>query len=207
VAYNDKEIGLIPGVSWRFDLAYRMRRSAVKVGYFEEVTSYQYLQLQQINGTVLTDSQGNPVVDPVTNQPLVTIDQLLVLTNENFLREHVSFSMNHRTQRSDISLSGYAETRKYDNNPDDERLYDMNVAWQWQLARTMNLLAQIEGQRRKKSTDVASDKLWLARLALSRRLSPSLSGIVEARYAGRDAGLTSIDYREKRLMVSISKQF
>jgi len=207
LAYNNKEIGLNPGASWGVDLAYRMRRSAVKISYFEEVTSYQYLLLQQGNQVPLLDSAGNPVVDPVTNLPLYTVEQLLGLTNENFLREHGAVSMSYKTRRVDVSLSGYAESRRYEQLLDIERILDINMTWEWHFAKTMDLLLQGEGQSRKKNTDTSADKFGIARLALSRRLSTTLSAAVEARYTRRDAIQTELDFIEKRLMVSISQRF
>ena len=207
LAYNNKDIGLNPGVSWSMDLAYRMRRSAINISYFEEVTSYQYLQLQQGNQIPLLDIAGNPVVDPVTNLPLYTVDQILGLTNENFLRENGTISMSYKTRRVDMSLSVYAESRKYEQTIDVERIYGVNAAWKWHFSKTMNLLLQGEGQRRKKDTDLSGDNFGVARLALTRRLSQTLSGAVEARYTRRDAMQTDLDFIEKRFMVSIIQQF
>ena len=207
LAYNNKEIGLNPGANWSVDLAYRMRRSSLKISYFEEVTSYQFLQLQEGNQIPLLDTAGQPLVDPITNLPLYTFDELVILTDENYLREHGAISMSLRTRRCDISLSGYAESRKYEKNSDFERIYDANMVWEWHFARTMDLTLQTEGQRRRKNTDASSDNLGIARLVLSRQLSPAMSASIEARYTLRDAIQSGFDYREKRLMASISQRF
>lgn len=207
LAYNYRKIGLIQGDSWRLDMEYRRRRIALKASYLEEVSSYQSLQLQEGNQTPLVDTEGNPVIDPVTNLPITTVDQFLASVNEDFLRKHGTVGVSYKTRRTSISLNGYAELRRYELTFARERLYGATMVWEWSFSRVMDVLMQAEGQRRSGGVNAAGDNLWSARLVLSRHLSSTLSSALEAQYIGRDALNMSNDFREKRLMVSINQRF
>lgn len=207
VGYQDRSVGLTPGSRWTGDISHYSRRSSWNLSYTEEVTNTQFLQLSGRQFFVLVDAEGKLAVDPSTGLPVILVNNVFTLTNEEFLRKRFQGTVNWNVVKNQFMLSTFNETRVYQISNASEEVVGANALWTLRFKpRTQSLLAGGWEHRNPVNTGV-SDDLWYTSWALAHTFSQKTSANLEFRHTTRDGGVTNGDYQENRVTLQLSKRF
>lgn len=206
VGYQDLEVGLNPGGVWTADFSHSTRRSTWRLGYFEESTSTQTLQLTDQQFFLVVDPNGNLVIDPRTGFPVVIVNNIFALTDEEFIRRRFQGSVTWKSGKSDFVLGAYNEQREFEISNNSEDVLGANASWIWRLKpRTQSILGGGWQHRNPAGTHDA-DQTWYASLGFNRTISQDVNSSLEFRHTERD-GASGNDYNENRLTLQLNMRF
>jgi len=208
ITYNERDVGLIIGPSWNATFSHYTRRTTWRASYLEETTATQILQASGQQFFVLVDSQGNPIVDPNTGLPVVLVQNVFSLTNQDFLRQRGQFSVTMKTGKSDIVFSVYDENRIYSppTNQSEEVIGPM-ASWTWRFApRTSTMIGGGWQRRNPVGTDLHED-YWNGSIVLMRTISRDVNASLGYSHFQRNSYDASNEYAENRVTIQLNMQF
>ncbi|MEK7323531.1 MAG: TIGR03016 family PEP-CTERM system-associated outer membrane protein [Pseudomonadota bacterium] len=207
VGYQDLEVGLNPGGVWTADFSHHTRRSTWRLSYVEESTSTQILQLADRQFFLVVDSNGNLLIDPRTGFPVVIVNNIFALTDEEFIRQRFQGSVTWKSGKSDFVLGAYNEQREFEISNNSEDVLGANASWIWRLKpRTQSILGGGWQHRNPAGTNEA-DELWYASLGFNRSISQDVNSSLEFRHTERASVRAGEDYDENRLTLQLSMRF
>lgn len=205
--YVDQKVGLVSGPSWHASLTHRTRRTTWVASYSESSTNYQILQITGQQFYQLVDNNGNVIVDPNTGLPIILVQNVFGLTNENFIRQRGQGSVTLHTGKSDVVLALYDENRKYELSQFSEESLGADTSWTWHLsARTSTLLGG-GWQRRNPINTKDHDDLWYGNIALNRAISRDVDTSIQYRHMRRETAVVNSTYDENRVTLQLTMRF
>ncbi|MDQ2696281.1 MAG: TIGR03016 family PEP-CTERM system-associated outer membrane protein [Pseudomonadota bacterium] len=207
VTRRDREVGVSPGERFSGTFRHQSRFGTWSASYVEETSSVQELQftdtpfLRFINPLtgeqIFTDLQGN----------LIPLDDLLTLTDVEFLRERFEGTFNYERGRSRFIVRAFSEDRDFERAlQPDESAFGGSAGWIWRFAPKTRSSLRGEWQR-SEDDDGREDDLWETRLGLNHRFAEDLDGSVEYRHGQRDSNQPGDDYTENRLTLFLRLTF
>lgn len=205
--YRDNSIGLNSGETWYTALNYRTRRSNWRVTHDNDTTTVQDILLQQQIFPVL-DINGNPVTDPVTNQPVQRVINNPTFTNEVIVRKRWNVSVSFNTGKSTVYASGYDEDRVFQVSGNNENVRGLSAGWNWRFAAKTSAYIRSGWQQTDSTTDsltapnVKSDRYDFA-TGLNRSITRRLNGRFEYRYLNNNSDDSTNDYQENRVTATL----
>lgn len=206
VGYRNRTVGLNPGDVWSADLSHQTRRSTWRLSYLEDTTDIQTLQLANQQFFVVVDADGNLIVDSRTGLPLILVNNIFALTNEEFIRKRAQGSVNWRSGKTNLLLGAFNERREYQLSNRSEDAVGIDTAWTWRFKPRTSSTLGASWQRRNPPNTRAADDLWRVSLSLSRAVSTRTTTSIELRHTQREvAGAPGYD--ENRLMARLSMRF
>ncbi len=207
VGYRDLEVGLNPGGVWTADFSHYTRRSSWQLSYLEESTTTQTLQLAGRQFFLVVDANGNLLIDPRTGFPVVVVNNLFSLTDQEFIRQRLQGSVTWKSGKSDFVLGAYNERREFEISNESEDVLGANASWVWRLKpRTQSILGGGWQYRNPAGTSEA-DELWYASLGLNRSITQKVNSSLEFRHTERASGAAGRDYDENRLSLQLNMRF
>ena len=206
VGYRNRTVGLNPGDVWSADLSHQTRQSTWRLSYLEDTTDIQTLQLADQQFFVVADPNGNLIVDPRTGLPLILVNNVFALTNEEFIRKRGQGSVNLISGKSNLLVGVFNERREYQLSNRAEDAAGINTAWTWRFKPRTSSLLGASWQRRNPLNTGAADDLWHVSLGLSRAVSTRTTTSIELRHTQRDVA-GGPGYDENRLMARLSMRF
>lgn len=206
VGYRNRTVGLNPGDVWSADLSHQTRRSTWRLSYLEDTTDIQTLQLADQQFFVVVDPNGNLIVDPRTGLPLVLVNNVFALTNEEFIRKRAQGSVNWNSGKSNLLVGVFNERREYQLSDRSEDVVGVDTAWTWRFKPRTSSLLGASWQRRNPPNTGAADDLWRVSLGLNRAVSTRTTTSIELRHTQRDVA-GGPGYDENRLMARLNMRF
>lgn len=194
------------GSNFFFDLEYRGRRTIVGAGVTERRTTVRDIQLNREVFT-LVDSFGQPVVDPLSGQPIaLAVDLPSIRDDVVNIREYRG-RISHRFRSFTSSLQVFREERTFEIGDDDETVEGITA----RVSRQMNTRGTIGlfGSWRETTFDVDSsvDERWDIGASYTHRFGPNVQAGAEFRHVEgeRDDGAT--DFTENRISLRLNVNF
>ncbi len=192
------------GHYWTFDLRHQSRRTVWTAGYSEDVTTSRDI-LRERQLVTLTDPFGNPIVDPLTQNPLlVPIDQPSPSTGV-LLRKRLDGGVAIQGRRTTTTLNVYRDRLEDQSGATrDETLYGGTVGVSHQLSRLTsgNLFGTVQ------YTNADDDEtLWFVGVGLRHQLAEDVFGTVDLRHAQNHSDLPDQDYKENRITAGVTVNF
>ncbi len=206
VNWYDRTVGSNPGTSWTADVAINRRHASYRIGYFEEVTTYQQMELlgncwdQETNTYSFECSTDDGTFWEFTGE-------VYVLTDEEFLRKRGWATIALQGRRNSIALSTYREDRTYLLSENDETRYGGTASWRLSLGRRSDLTTQIYARIGEYSDSTLDERLVRLSLVLTRNLSKRLrlqTGLSRAQRDDRDG---ASDYTENRIFARVRLEY
>ncbi|MCU0935910.1 MAG: TIGR03016 family PEP-CTERM system-associated outer membrane protein [Gammaproteobacteria bacterium] len=195
------------GNYWTFDLTHRSRRTVWTAGYSEDITtSRDILREQQLVRQV--DPFGNPVADPLAQNPLLVPIDLPSPNSGVILRKRLDAGVAIQGRRTTTSFNLYRDRRQdQSGNTDDETVYGGTVGVSHQLSRLTsgNLFGTV--QYTDPAIDDASETLWFVGVGLRHQLAEDVFGTVDLRHAQNHSDLPDQDYKENRITAGVTVNF
>lgn len=207
IGYRDREVGINVGSTWTAKFNLRTRRTKWQAGYLEDVTNVQILQFEGLQVVSFVDDQGNAIIDPQTGLPVIAVINTFGLTDEEFLRKRSNFSVTLSTARSQINLSVYQETRRYEVSQKLGDIHGGAIGWNWQFASKTKSNISIDRQTRRFSTSASENDLWHVTVGVYTKLKPHVTAFTELWHILNESSLTANEYRENRVVAGIKADF
>lgn len=136
--YRHNDVGANTGDIWETAFNYSTKRSTWRIRYFEDTVTTQTL-LSRLQTFTVVDQFGQPIIDPVTNQPVTSVISLPTLTNEVFITRRAEFSVGYRTGKTNISLTAFSANREFQTTQNTEDVYGISAFLNWNFMRRTNL--------------------------------------------------------------------
>lgn len=110
---RQSDVGINTGESQSVNVRWRGRRAQFFVRYDESITNEQFLILDGETLIPIVDTEGNPIIDPTTGNPLVIPVGNFALADDDFLRERGELGFIYDGRRLQHSINLYHESREY----------------------------------------------------------------------------------------------
>jgi len=226
--YRDNKIGLNSGKTWQTALNYRTRQSVWTLTHDNDTTTTQEI-LSQLQIFQVQDQFGNPIINPVTNQPYQAQINIPTLTDEVIVRKRWGFSSSYNTGKSTISANAYNEDRVFQVSGRNQKVRGINATWNWQFASRTSAYLRPGWQHtdgsgpsvavvNSNADNSNSDRYDIA-IGLNRSITSRLNGRLELRHVNQASdsnaivngiGLSDLNtnsYQENRATASLFMRF
>ncbi|QPK63294.1 TIGR03016 family PEP-CTERM system-associated outer membrane protein [Methylomonas sp. LL1] len=137
ITYRNKDVGLNTGSSWDANLNYRVQQARIGFNYSQETTTVQQ-ELAEQSIFYLTDSFGNTVIDPVTQQPQQFIINSPNPVDDVIISKQARLTFNYQSGKSSYNAAVYNTRRTYELSSQEDNVYGASAGWQWQFAPRLN---------------------------------------------------------------------
>ncbi|MGZ8189863.1 MAG: TIGR03016 family PEP-CTERM system-associated outer membrane protein [Methylococcaceae bacterium] len=208
--FRDNSVGLNSGQTWQTALKYRTRRSIWSLTHENDTTTTQQI-LSELQIFTLIDPFGNPIIDPVTNQPIQRAIYLNTLTDEVIVRKIWNFSVAFNAGRSTIGASAFNEDRTFQTSDDDQKVRGLSANWAVKLDSQTSAYISPRWQqtdREQTATENASkDDRYDVAIGLTRSITSQLNGRIEFRHLNQDSDLNTNSYQENRATANLFMRF
>jgi uncharacterized protein (PEP-CTERM system associated) len=123
-------IGDILSVSLRKNI----RQFSTVISYSEQITQYNYLELDQVAQPALDPNQ-DPLIDPDTGLPLTETRYFVTAETGTFLRRITHAQLRYKAFRNDFRLLGNIEERDFIETDTDSEIRYAGFNWNYNLSQ------------------------------------------------------------------------
>jgi hypothetical protein len=209
--YRNRDIGLNAGETWQSRLSYRTRRSIWSLTHDNDTTTTQQILLE-LQPFTITDPFGNPILDPVSKQPVLFATFLPNFTNEVIVRRLWNFSVAYNTGKSTISASAFNERRVFQVSGYKETVRGLNASWIWQFAPRTSAYVTPRWQQIDRAVSTLNpipvkDHRYDFAIGVNRTITNRMNASLEFRHINQSSDLESNEYRENRATASVNMRF
>ncbi len=222
ITYRNNDIGTNTGSTWESHFEWKTRRATWTASYSEDTTTVQSL-LAETRPFTLT---GQPVIDPVTNQPFQRDISLPNLVDEVFIRKRGEISFAYQTGKTDLNARVFSENRIFQVSGRKDDVVGASADLNWQFARRTSFFARSTWQKRDRksssspslstnttstafNTSDFSDNRFDFSLGLTRRIpfhfgkNSQMNARIEYRYLNQTSGSEFNEFQENRISASL----
>lgn len=181
------------------------RRTKLSLGLSRDVDNRRTEQLVD-SFFFVADSEGNPVLDPLTGNPVVVEGQALEQVDEDFITERLRGAILVSGRRTSFNLRGAMSRRNYEVSDSDEDSYDLG----FDVNRLMGnkFRASISGNYQlQKNTAFGDSDYYDLRVSLNRSIGRNSGAGVNLSHHERDAEDQGRSYTENRVGISLFTSF
>ncbi len=221
VTYRNNDIGTNTGSTWESHFEWKTKRATWTASYSEETTTVQTLLSESRPFTLVDVVTGQPVIDPVTNQPFQRDISLPNLVDEVFIRKRGEISFAYRTGKSDIDIRLFNENRIFEVSGNKDDVFGASANLNWRFTRRSSFFARSTWQKteRKGSALLSgnntlnnsnfSDNRFDFSLGLSRRIplrfgsNSEMNARIEYRYLNQTSDSEFNEFQENRISASL----
>ncbi len=212
--YQRNNVGSLTGDVFQGLIRHRTRHTVWQGRYFETVTTAQTVLAEQEVFAVV-DEFGEPVIDPVTEQPVLVAIDLPELVDEVFVRKRGELSFTGNTAKNTFNARVYHERRTFQVRETESKVFGLSGGWTWRWGVRTSSLVRINwqksdfsgGQRGFSGLGGRSNTFWIAAFRISRRLTPDVNAYVEYRHQAQSSDISELDYQENRAVAAINMRF
>lgn len=204
--YSRNDVGTNTGDTWSLDLQHRTRRTVWSARYFEDTTTVQQILLQQ-QIFVLVDQFGNPIPNPVTDQPILIAIDIPTLSDDVLERKRGELSVSGRTAHSTVSLTLYNSKRKFQASGDEDDVFGWTTSWNWRFGKKTSSNLRFRWQKTDNNDDQGDDKFSEVAFRIDRNLSRYFTANFEYRFQQQDSDRSENEFKENRVSASVTYRF
>jgi uncharacterized protein (PEP-CTERM system associated) len=201
VEYGDRYFG----ERYAGGFSHRTKRTRLSLDLSREVTNRRYQQTVD-SFFFLADSNGDPILDPNTGQPIIANIPQLEDTDEDYLNTQLRGAMTITGRRTNVTITGNISNRDYEESDTDEDSYSLTVRATRDLGSSYNASLTGRMEHVEGSSDGDSDT-YDVRFSLSKNLSPRTSTALELGYRDYDTDNSGDSYTETRIGVSLTTTY
>lgn len=201
-SYGERFFGRVAA----FSINHRSRRTVWRASLDQDLTTTRERQLQRVL-VQFVDPFGNPIVDPITGAPIAIPVDAETVTEEVFVRRRFQSSVTFQGNRTDVTLMGFQERRRFQRSGDEESVVGASAGVSRRLSRQNTIDVSGSWQQIDFRDEPREDTRWEGSARLSRQLGRSVNGALEYRYTNNDSNLAAQDFDENRLSAILSLIF
>jgi len=201
VDYGDRYFG--ETYSGRF--THRSRRTTFSLDASRDITNRRNSRLVD-EFFLLVDQNGNPIVDPISGQPIFVNIPQLEETDEDFLNTQLRGAISVTGLRTNVSLTGSVANRKFEVSGDEEDVYRVGLSASRRLGQGISATLFGNADRAEGTTNGDSDSYDVG-LRLSKSLSTRTSVSLDLLHRKREGDVAADDFEENRIGLTLSTSF
>lgn len=207
VNYLKREVGIFPGEKWDASFNHRTRRSQWVLSHSEEITSDITLASGAQIVAMASSMSPDDFLNLFNQSSLIVVNgRPFLLTDEEFDRSYTQLKTTINTGKTQFSVSGFHETRKYQLTPRSESANGGVLGVNWKFApRTSLNLSHSVTLRDNELTGIRETRI--SNIALHRAISPRASTWLDFRHAKEEAGNNTNEYQENRVALHLAVTF
>jgi hypothetical protein len=175
------------GVSTTFDLVQTSGRTTYVINYMEDYTADSFVESEQ-GTTLFTENIGR-------------------ISNEVFLQKRLSFNINRRFIRSNISLEMQGDEREYLRSETEEQTFSARLQWDRRMTRRTNLVLEGSWSQTEFAALDRNDNSLGFHSTLNHRLGRQVTASLEYDYLNHDSSESSAEYARNLYTLSLSVDF
>ncbi|MBI3772206.1 MAG: TIGR03016 family PEP-CTERM system-associated outer membrane protein [Gammaproteobacteria bacterium] len=205
--YLKREVGIYPGEKWDASFNHRTRRSQWVLSHSEEITSDITLASREQILSMASSMSPDDFVNLFNQSSKFVVNgRPFLLTNEEFDRAYTQLKTTINTGKTQFSVSGFHENRKYQLTPRSESANGgvLGVNWKFAPRSSLNLSHSVT-MRNNELTGVRETRI--SDIALHRTISPRASTWLDFRHAKEDAANNTNEYQENRVALHLAVTF
>jgi len=225
VTYRNNDIGTNTGSTWESHFEWKTRRATWTASYSEETSTVQNL-LSDARPFTQVDATGQPVIDPVTNQPFQRDISLPTLVDEVFISKRGEISFSYRTGKTDINARVFNVKRIFQVSGRKDDVFGASADLDWRFTRRTSFFARSSWQKRDRkgssllgsATNIIStvnnssnfsDNRFDFSLGLIRRIpfrlgkNSRMNARIEYRYLNQTSDSEFNEFQENRISASL----
>lgn len=185
-------------------LSHRTKRTLLSMDLSRDISNRRSLQLVD-SFFILTDANGNILIDPSTNLPIIVNIPDVEQIDEDFISTQLRAALRVTGRRTTATLTGTVSNREYELSSTDEDTFGLSLGLSRQLGADVNATLGTSYTHAERSGGSDSD-VYDVRLSLGRRLSPRTRASIDLLHSERSSS-TADDYTENRIGISLSTSF
>ncbi len=200
--YRDKKIGTNTGSTWEASIDYRTKRSIWAASYIEDTTTTQ-TALSELQGFTLLDDFGNPIINPISQQPAQSDLSLPTLVNEVFIRKRAEITFGYRTGRSQINTRLFNEKRIFQVTQNTDDVVGVSGTLDWRFIRRTSFFISPSWLHTKRLN--SQDNRFDIALGFTRRIpltiwkKGGMNARIEYRHVNQTSDIIINEYVENRI--------
>ncbi len=210
--YRRNNVGTNTGDVFFGLLQHRTRHTLWQGQYFEDTTTTQtVLAEQQI--FLVTDQFGNPVLDPVTNQPALVAIDLPQLVDEVFVRKRGQLSFTGFTAKHTFNARVFVEKRTFQVQENDSDILGFSGGWNWRWGTRTNASLFFNWQQSdftqgQQNQGDLTNTFWTTSFRITRRLTPDVNAYLQYLHSEQTSdSVSDLDFQENRAVAAIAMTF
>jgi hypothetical protein len=205
--YLKREVGIYPGEKWDASFNHRTRRSQWVLSHSEEITSDITLASREQLQAMLPAMSPDDFINLLNQSTLVEANgRRFLLTNEEFDRAYTQLKTTINTGKTQFSVSGFHENRKYQLTPRSESANGGVLGVNWKFAPRSSLsLSHSVTMRNNELTGERETRI--SDIALHRTISSRASTWLDFRHAKEESANNTNEYQENRLALHLAVTF
>ncbi len=229
ITYRNNDIGTNTGSIWESHFEWKTRRATWTASYSENTTTVQTLLAETRPFTLVDAATGQPVIDPVTNQPFQRDISLPNLVDEVFVRKRGEISFAYRTAKTDLNARIFSENRIFQVSGRKDDVVGASADLDWRFTRRTSFFARSTWQKRDRkssllpslttnttnitnstvSTSDFSDNRFDFSIGLTRRIpfrfgrNSQMNARIEYRYLNQTSDSDFNEFQENRISASL----
>jgi len=191
------------GNNWYMTFNHKQRRSVFRANLTHDI---QTSRDETLNRRTFQpdDPFGNPVIDPITGQPIELIDDTPTLSTQAYVLSRFDLGYNLLLNRRDtVGLSAYYTIRDYQVTLREELRRGINASWSHGLSANTNANLRLWWEKFRLASDVSDDTTWRISLGVTHRLTKRTSLSLDLRHLERDSATPLLDYTENRVTLTL----
>lgn len=199
LTYGERYIGKV----YSGTFSHRSRKTLMRVSLSRDVSNRRFAELVDAF-FFLVDPNGNPVIDPITGNPVIVNIPQLRQDDEDFVNTQLQVAVSATGRRTTVTATATASQREYEKSPDEENSYGLSLSANRRLGGDYSATAGVSMRRADDSAGADSESYDL-RLSLSRAISRRTSASIDFLHRNQDDG--NGDYTENRIGFSLTTSF
>ena len=215
--YRNNDIGTNTGGVWESTFNYKTRNSIWKASY-EEKTGTVQDELFDIQTFTVTDDFGNPIIDPVTQQPFQSDISLPAFKDEVAIIKKAEASASYKTGKTSLFIRFFDKKVTFQETQTINDVIGINASWNWYFTRRTSFFLRPAWQHKTEELPnninrYGDSHRYDISLGLSRRIPlpigrrSTLNVKLEYQYAKQTSDIENIEFTENRISANLFLSF
>lgn len=190
------------GSTKRLNLSHTSRRSVLTANYSEELTNATTLLSDRVVFPVL-DPFGQPILDPITGDPLLVEGDLVTINDSVFVDKRLAVKYSLRGRRTTLTVDGTISEQVYQDSPREVSNQGLGAT----LSRTLS--GQLSGdiglswlEQNESGTGNRETETWMVQAGLSQQLGETTNLRFSYRFIDRSSNQIGQSYEENQLALT-----
>ena len=215
MTYRNNDVGRNTNSVWQTDFDFVTKRSIWRVSYQEDTTTIQNV-LSNIQAFTLTNAFGNPVLNPVTQQPVQSNLSLPTLNNQVTLIKNGEISVAYDTGKSTVLARMFYNEATFQVTRGKNEVYGISGSWDWRFDHRNTVFIRPTWQHTRRTDSILneiSDNRYDVSVGLIRTIPVtigrrgSLNAVIDYRYVKQTSNDNNNEFNENSITAGLVLTF
>ncbi len=192
------------GNTKRFTITHKSKRSSLTASYSQELTDSSTLLSEQVIFQVV-DVFGQPILDPVTGDPLLLSQNISTINNSTFVNDQLSVNYSLKGRRTTFNLTGNLSEQTYQDSTREVSTLSLGASINRKLSGKVSGDVGLNwNESEEKGTASTQSDTWRLSAGISQELGPKTNLRFNYSYTDRNSNQSTDSYEENRLSLTLN---